>query len=72
MKIYKKVLTKKLTDVKCDACGKSCTIIDGIMEYGIIEAFWGYGSKKDGNKYEKELCESCFDKVTKFVEELNS
>lgn len=76
MRKYKKKLKKHLADIKCDICKKSCVTTDisddilGIAEFATLEAIWGYFSRKDGEKYNCEMCEDCFDKVYKFIENL--
>lgn len=57
-------------DVICDRCGKSCVIEMGkvkIIEAGELSAFWGFGSKQDGENRHYDLCEECFDKVAEFI-----
>ena len=52
--------TETVADVTCDACGNSTKVKGGGLEFGILQAAWGYGSKHDGERYEVHLCESCF------------
>jgi hypothetical protein len=58
---------EETVDIICDMCGKSCK---GEMNYEVatLEAYWGYSSKKDLDKWECHLCESCADKVKGFIE----
>lgn len=72
MRKYKKVLKDELDDVVCDVCGKSC--VSGTLgafgigaEFAVLEADWGYGSRKDGDSFRLEMCEDCFDKIVSFV-----
>lgn len=44
-----------VTDVLCDVCNQSTQ-----LEFGVLSANWGYGSKYDGERYELKLCEKCF------------
>lgn len=47
-------------DVICDVC-KCSTRIPGFgLQYGRLEAQWGYGSQHDGENYCVHLCELCF------------
>lgn len=49
-------------DILCDKCGKSC--IDSIgmnYEYASVSVIWGYGSRKDEQKHEAQICEPCYD-----------
>ncbi|MFW1828157.1 MULTISPECIES: hypothetical protein [unclassified Acinetobacter] len=44
-----------VTDVLCDVCNQSIQ-----LQFGVLSANWGYGSKHDGERYELHLCEKCF------------
>ena len=75
MRKYKKAIKKILKDIVCDICGKSCSdpvcAQDVAMaEFATLEAMWGYCSKKDGESYKCEMCESCFDKVKIYIDSL--
>lgn len=49
-----------VVDIVCDVCGQS-TRVDGFgLQFGTLQAHWGYGSKHDGERYEVHLCEMCF------------
>ena len=52
----------------CDMCGKSCKTPLNLVESSSWEAHWGYGSHHDGESWLCELCESCSEKVKKFIE----
>jgi tRNA U54 and U55 pseudouridine synthase Pus10 len=57
----------------CDICGTTCkkkNYCDN--EYAVLKATLGYNSKKDLEKHKCVLCESCYDKVRKFIEEILS
>lgn len=70
MKTFKEQLKRVVDDVCCDACGKSTTINTNIgPDYATLESCWGYGSEKDGTKYNIELCETCFSEVLSFIKE---
>jgi hypothetical protein len=75
MRKYKKVLKDELDDVVCDICNKSC-IVDGCVqdplmaEFAVLEASWGYCSKKDETQKRLEICEICYDKVISFIESI--
>lgn len=52
-----------ITDILCDVCDQSTKHeLDGthLFEVGQLKANWGYGSKHDGERYQLDLCESCF------------
>jgi hypothetical protein len=56
------------TDVICDCCGKSCKVYWGkkgksfTFEFMTLSADWGYGSGKDMERYQAQICEKCVDK----------
>lgn len=55
-----------LKDIKCNLCGKSCKASSGLgYSCATLDAYWGYGSNKDGEKYLAHLCETCFDNIVK-------
>jgi hypothetical protein len=33
------------------------------VQYGTLQAHWGYGARHEGERYEVHLCESCFFEV---------
>lgn len=76
MKKYKKVLKDEMSDLICDICHQSCFSCGEESpwrnvtnaEYATLEANWGYFSNKDGESFSCEMCESCFDKVVKFID----
>lgn len=50
-------------DVYCDVCATSCTKKDSgkaHTEFASLTADWGYASSHDGERYDIDLCESCF------------
>ena len=70
MKKLAKKTFEVVDDVVCDVCSKSCK--DGLenIESASISAYWGYTSKKDGDQYELDICENCFDKLIQFLNDL--
>lgn len=49
-------------DILCDKCRKSCRDSNGMNhEYAEFKVHWGYGSKKDGERHEGQVCETCYD-----------
>ena len=63
MEIKEQASVEILKDVLCDVC-KCSTLIPGSgLQYGRLEAQWGYGSKHDGEHYQVRLCEPCFFKA---------
>ena len=74
MRKYEKRFKEVLVDVVCDCCGGSCSrspACAGSAEYGVLEADWGYWSRKDGESFRRDLCEDCFDKVVKFLSSIS-
>jgi hypothetical protein len=70
MRTFKEEVRKVLDDVNCDICGKSTTNYPDVgPDYATLESYWGYGSQKDGSKYEVHLCESCFNDVIDLLKE---
>jgi hypothetical protein len=70
MREFKEEIRKVLSDVSCDICGKSTTNYPDVgPDYATLESYWGYGSQKDGSKYEVHLCESCFNDVIDLLKE---
>lgn len=59
-----------IDDVTCDICNKSCKDHIDNMESASLTAYWGYSSKKDGQNYDLDICESCFDKTLEFLSKL--
>jgi len=47
-------------DVICDVCCSSTRIPGYGLQYGKLEAQWGYGAQHDGEHYRVHLCEPCF------------
>jgi hypothetical protein len=67
MEYYKKknVKTDVLIEIICDHCGRSCEVEfgSGNYEFMKLDASWGYGSKKDFEKWSAHLCEKCVDEL---------
>ena len=56
MKILGRVECEAVTDVRCDVCSESTRLANGNLQYGRLEAQWGYGTAHDGERYEVNLC----------------
>ena len=69
MKTYKKKSVKSLDKIYCDSCGKDCTITEPVHEheYAELNATWGYFSQQDGQQFDIQLCETCFNEVLDFI-----
>ncbi len=70
MRVYEKKLKDDLKDIKCDFCETSCKTSLGDYEFAQLSASWGYSSKKDGEEYNFDICENCFDKILEFAKTL--
>ncbi|RIA35945.1 hypothetical protein DFO61_0399 [Ectopseudomonas oleovorans] len=60
MKITTVEQTESISDIVCDVCGSSTRIEGHGLQFGTLNASWGYGSSHDGERYEVHLCEPCF------------
>jgi hypothetical protein len=66
------IMLNKLAKSKvmyCDVCGECCTDETYGTESATLSAQWGYMSKKDGDTYHVDLCESCFDATISFLKQ---
>lgn len=59
------VVTKKNTELFCNACGKKIKIEHGILKEDVFEASkeWGYFSKKDLQFHKFNICEECYENI---------
>lgn len=69
MKIFKLEKKEVLDKIYCDVCGECCTDENYGTESATLSVEWGYGSKKDGESYNVDLCEFCFDATISFLKE---
>lgn len=69
MKIHGRVEVETVTDVLCDVCASSALLENGGLQYGCLEARWGYGARHDGERYEVHLCEDCFFKTIAYLQQ---
>ena len=73
IKEIKTIPTEVITDIICDSCGESCCVMNigdattPNFEYMTLKANWGYGSKKDLEKWEAHICEKCVDEKLSFI-----
>lgn len=65
MRVYVDKDRKELQQVKCNQCGKTLKMKNGMILEGIYEGNqkFGYFSNKDGMQYSFDLCEECFDRL---------
>lgn len=54
----------KLTQVRCNGCGRELKVENEIIREGCFTADvrFGYFSRKDGVRHKFDLCEDCYDK----------
>ncbi|MBA1220842.1 hypothetical protein G7017_08015 [Pseudomonas fulva] len=52
--------SEAVADVRCHVCSESTRLANDSLQYGRLEAHWGYGTAHDGEHYEVHLCERCF------------
>lgn len=54
----------KLTQVRCNGCGRELKLDKEIIREGYFtaEPRFGYFSRKDGTRHKFDLCEDCYDK----------
>ena len=54
----------KLTQVRCNGCGRELKLEKEIIREGYFSADvrFGYFSRKDGTRHKFDLCEDCYDK----------
>jgi hypothetical protein len=71
MKKTKEKLVLQIDDIICDICGASCRKTCDI-ESAKLFAHWGYDSKRDGDVFDIDICESCFEKILKYMLEIRS
>ncbi len=57
----------RLTEVRCNCCGRALSVKNGILEEECIRAEtpFGFFSRKDGQIHRFDLCEDCYDRLTK-------
>ena len=67
MRTYKTVKRKVEDQVRCDICGSICSVDQIGSEYATLEALWGYGSLRDGTKFDIQICPQCFEEVLDWI-----
>lgn len=63
MEIKSPATVAVIEDVICDVCSSGTRIPGYGLQYGRLEAQWGYGAQHDGEHYKVHLCEFCFFRV---------
>lgn len=81
MKEHSVQVTQVVSDITCDICGQSVVSksqksnlanLDNFTEYARLVAEFGYGSKRDGDKFQFDFCEDCFDELLGKINELKA
>lgn len=67
MKIIGSVGTEGVSEVKCDVCSRSTRLDCGGLQFGTLQARWGFGTQHNGEHYEIHLCEGCFFGTTAYL-----
>ena len=67
MREYKKEETKASEHIICNGCGKVIAVKHGMPMEGVLRVrqVWQYMSGKDGQIDSFDLCEECYDRMTK-------
>lgn len=67
MREYKNRETKTLDRIICNGCGRVIVVKGGMPMEGVFQArqVWEYMSGKDGEVDDFDLCEECYDQMTR-------
>lgn len=67
MREYTQEKKAKLVKLVCNGCGKSIAVKNDVApeDWLSVDKTWGYFSEKDGQIHAFDLCEACYDKLTK-------
>lgn len=57
----------QLDTVICNCCGKKLAVENGILREGaiMVDHIWDFFSEKDGEIHHYDLCEECYDEMTR-------
>ncbi len=63
----RKYSKNQISKIVCNCCGKELVVNRGIIREGVNEFLveWDYFSDKDGEVHRFDICEACYDKITK-------
>lgn len=55
----------RLIQVLCNQCKRELKVSNGYLKEGcfVVDASFGYFSKRDGVRHRFDLCEECYDKM---------
>ena len=69
MRQYKETIkeTKEVDKIICNRCKKVIPVVAGVPAQDVlqVEKLWGYFSGKDNRRDSFDLCEECYDELTK-------
>jgi hypothetical protein len=76
MELRRRKQVEEVIGYLCDVCSNSCFKETGNQrlhstEHAVLSADWGFWSDgKDLTRHECHLCESCYEKVRKYIEQV--
>ena len=58
---------KEVTSIVCNKCGREIPVVEGVPQEDVltVDKRWGYFSEKDNRRDHFDLCESCYDELTR-------
>lgn len=58
---------KEVTSIVCNKCGRVIPVVEGVPQEDVltVDKRWGYFSEKDNRRDHFDLCESCYDELTR-------
>ena len=67
MRQYMGTEEKILKKIVCNQCGRELKLENGIVQEGVFsgETHWGYFSGSVGEKHQFDLCETCYERLTR-------
>ena len=58
---------KEVTSIVCNKCGRVIPVVEGVPQEDVLtgDKRWGYFAEKDHRRAHCDLCESCYDELTR-------
>ena len=58
---------KEVTSIVCNKCGRVIPVVEGVPQEDVltVDKRWGYFSEKANRRDHFDLCESCYDALTR-------